>query len=317
MTTGSLVSVVIPHYNGSQFLKKAIRSVQAQSWREWEIIIVDDGSAKEHLAFLQSLAANNIQILEQSNQGAASATQRAIDNASGTYIAFLDQDDLWHPQKLDADVRLLEANSTIDLAFSGYQLIDEHEQPLARPHVPQRACFDTNDLFVDFCIGPTSTVTMRAATARQAGTLNASLTCFYDLEFFLRVASCRPFNVGSIPRVLTGYRRHFGQLSSDVPQMKQEWAIVLDTLSTWLHPGDTARRIAQSNMHRYFACLEFERERFTQGCRELAQACLFAPAAFMADGRNWLVASACVAGMVLPRGARVAMQHMVANSCPR
>ena len=311
MTLVPRVTVVIPHHNGNRFLAEALRSVEQQSWRDWEIVIIDDGSVDDDRLAVRTFASDRIRVLEQTNQGPAAATQAGIDVARGEYIAFLDQDDRWHPHKLERDVGLLDTHQSVDITFCGYQMIDQCGRPLAAPRVPRSQRFDASELLEDFCIGPTTTVTMRASSARQAGPLDASFRRFYDFEYFIRIASRRSASVAASRETLAWYRRHPGQLSSDVSQMRLEWQDVLRAMAARHHIDDRAVRIAQSNMHRYFAFLEYERGCFGAAHRMLVEAFRFAPARFIAERRNWLAAGATLTALMLPASVRSVAEQFV------
>jgi glycosyltransferase involved in cell wall biosynthesis len=309
MIPGPQVTVVIPHYNGGQFIKEAIRSVESQTFPDWEIVIVDDGSSEEHWRHLNALENWRIRILNHSHDGAGAATQRGIDAARGIYVAFLDQDDVWLPSKLQRAVSMLDAHPEIDLAFSGYRMINQVGHSLGPVHLPPRVRFCFRDLFVDYCIGPTATCVVRLSAALNAGPIDCSLKFYYDLDFFLRISRLRSDNVAATLEPLTKYRRYPGQLSASTAEMRTEWFRVLDSINKDHHVDANATALAQSNMHRFFAFLEYENERFRAGCKELAQAFRFAPSAALLDRRNWLVAGGCLGGLMLPRPIRLAAER--------
>jgi hypothetical protein len=152
---------------------------------------------------------------------------------------------------------------------------------------------------------------MRATAARQAGPLDASLRRFYDFEYFIRIASLRSACVAASRESLAWYRRQPGQLSADVSQMRLEWQSVLRVMAERHNIDDGLVRIAQSNMHRYFAFLEYERGCFGGACRRLAEAFRFAPGTFITERRNWLAASATLTALMLPSSVRVVAEQFV------
>lgn len=99
-----LVSIITPSYNSSKFIGETIESIQAQTYKHWELLITDDCSTDETRSIVEKYAVNDLRIrlfvLEQ-NSGAGVARNKAIENASGRYIAFCDSDDLWLPGKLE------------------------------------------------------------------------------------------------------------------------------------------------------------------------------------------------------------------------
>jgi len=129
-----LVSIITPTYNSEDFIQETITSVLHQNYTNWEMIIVDDCSSDTTLKILEQNAAidNRIQYLQlQKNAGAAIARNTAIDKAKGKYIAFLDADDLWKPQKLQTQVHFLETHKYA-MTFSSYELMNEEGKTLQK-----------------------------------------------------------------------------------------------------------------------------------------------------------------------------------------
>src|SRR6476619_4299573 len=100
-----LVSVIIPVYNGARYLRAALESVFAQSYCNFEVIVVDDGSVDDSGVIAQSFP--EVRYINQTNQGVAAARNHGIEVARGEYFAFLDQDDLWTPEKLKLQIEYL------------------------------------------------------------------------------------------------------------------------------------------------------------------------------------------------------------------
>lgn len=122
-----LVSVITPSYNSEKFIADTIRSVQAQTYRDWEMIVVDDASSDATAQIVQEMAAADPRIkfyqLEK-NAGAGVARQQAITLAQGRWIAFLDADDLWKTQKLQRQIEFMQSQN-LPFTFSFYDCIDE------------------------------------------------------------------------------------------------------------------------------------------------------------------------------------------------
>ena len=107
--SGPLVTVIIPTYNRANQISRAIHSVQAQSYKHWELLIVDDASNDDTAKIISNIADSRIQyIRHETNQGAAAARNTALAQAKGEYIAFLDSDDEWIPAKLEKQVIYFE-----------------------------------------------------------------------------------------------------------------------------------------------------------------------------------------------------------------
>ena len=123
----SLVSIITPSYNSAKFIKQCIESVIAQTYTNWEMIIVDDCSqdnSKEKIIILSKNDARIKTVFLDENIGAAEARNVAIQKAKGKYIAFLDSDDLWHPQKLEKQICFM-SKKNIAFSYTTYQSISE------------------------------------------------------------------------------------------------------------------------------------------------------------------------------------------------
>ncbi len=117
--TSSLVSVIIPVYNGARYLAEAIESVRAQTFRPLEIIVVDDGSEDDSAAVAQGFA--EVRCLPQPHEGAAAARNRGVAVARGEFLAFLDADDLWAPDKLQRQMALMKERTGLEAVFGGVE----------------------------------------------------------------------------------------------------------------------------------------------------------------------------------------------------
>lgn len=120
-----LVSVVIPVYNAEKCIGDTIASIRSQSYSNWEIILVDDGSTDKSLEIMKTLESENIHILKGNGGSAALARNMGIEAAKGRYIAFLDADDLWDPEKLTKQLQFMKENDAA-FSFTGYEFADEY-----------------------------------------------------------------------------------------------------------------------------------------------------------------------------------------------
>lgn len=121
-----LVSIIMPSYNCGKYVEETIRSVQAQTYQNWEIIFVDDCSTDDSVRIVTKLqkADSRIKLFQNKfNSGAAVSRNNALREAKGRWIAFLDSDDLWEPEKLEKQVRFMEENGYA-FSYTGYQEID-------------------------------------------------------------------------------------------------------------------------------------------------------------------------------------------------
>jgi len=122
-----LVSIITPSYNSAKFIGETIESVLAQSYKSWEMIIVDDVSTDDSVEIISKYINKDrrIKLIQLSkNSGAAVARNTSIENASGRFLAFLDSDDLWKPAKLEEQISFMLENDVL-LSYSSYELMDE------------------------------------------------------------------------------------------------------------------------------------------------------------------------------------------------
>ncbi|GAO75682.1 glycosyltransferase family 2 protein [Meiothermus ruber] len=127
--TSELVSIIMPVHNGEKFIREAVESVFSQSYTNWHLIIVNDMSTDKTRYILEEFTSssfkNRIEIIEnKENLGVALSRNRAISQASGDWIAFLDADDVWHPNKLREQLHLARLNSSL-VVFSPYYVMNE------------------------------------------------------------------------------------------------------------------------------------------------------------------------------------------------
>jgi len=134
----SLVSIITPSYNCQDFISETISSVLSQTYKNWEMIIVDDCSSDQSVqtinTFIQSDSRIKL-IFNDINEGAAVSRNKAIDQARGKYIAFLDSDDLWRQDKLEKQIQYMEEND-IALSYTSYELINETGKRLNKIIIP-------------------------------------------------------------------------------------------------------------------------------------------------------------------------------------
>lgn len=164
----ALVSILIPTYNSALFINEAVQSIQEQTYTNWEIIVVDDASTDDTIAILIQLASNEsrlkwLQLPENSGTGVARNT--ALKQATGRYIAFLDADDLWKPQKLQTQLDFMKTHA-IPFTFSAYDCMNEQGALLSISVVPPQN-LSYRQLFFCNYIG--------------------NLTGIYDTQFFGKV----------------------------------------------------------------------------------------------------------------------------------
>lgn len=209
------VSVIIPSYNCLAYLPKAIESILQQGRSDVEIIIVNDNSTDGTAQYLESLSQQEscIQVITTKGLGASAARNMAIEQAAGEFIAFLDADDYWYPDKLTAQLALHEANPKVAMSFTNYDHVNEQYQYIVD-------CFGYWQQFTQVAtpcyrikqplaqvlahnvIG-TSTVMMKASVFKAVGMFDINMTYCEDWQLWLKV--CEHFEVALLTQSYTGY----------------------------------------------------------------------------------------------------------------
>jgi GT2 family glycosyltransferase len=210
----AVVSVIMPCYNAASHLPASVASVLAQSFTDWELVAIDDGSRDDTLAWLRAQTDPRIRVHAQSNQGVSRARNAGVEMARGRYVAFLDADDTWHPAFLEKMLAALESCPTAVLAYCGWQrvgLAGDRGQPFVPPDYENAA--KTATLFAG-CRWPIHAALVRRQAVLAAGGFDATLKNAEDYALWLRIATPAP--IVRVPEVLAFYHFHAGaQASSD------------------------------------------------------------------------------------------------------
>lgn len=165
----SLVSIVTPAYRAARFIGETIRSVQAQTYRDFEMLVVDDCSPDETAAIVESFTATDprIRLLRQpANGGPAAARNRALSEARGRWIAFLDSDDAWLPAKLERQLAFHRARDA-KISFTEFRRVDADGSHIGRL-IRVRDWLDYDRLLCDTGIATSTVIVDRAKTGRFA-----------------------------------------------------------------------------------------------------------------------------------------------------
>lgn len=231
-TVPPTVSVVIPLYDTERFVAEAVGSVLAQTLASFELIVVDDGSRDRGPDIVRRFADPRIRLVVQANRGLAGARNTGIRHARGAFVALLDADDRWAPEKLAAHVAHLDADPSLALSFSASRLVGEDGVPLGLVQRPSRRTFEAADVLCRNPIGNGSAPVIRrwALDAIRFHDAGLGCDCWFDESFRqsediecwtrLAVAGCR---FGYVDRPLTDYRVNAGGLSANVAQQLATW----------------------------------------------------------------------------------------------
>ena len=131
-----MVSIIMPAYNAEKTIRQSIESVLAQTYRDWELIVIDDGSRDDTAQILSDFSLQDARICfskNEKNSGASYTRNRAISLAKGEWIAFLDSDDLWKPEKLEKQLALTEKYPDMAVCYTASAFINEDGNPYQLP----------------------------------------------------------------------------------------------------------------------------------------------------------------------------------------
>ncbi len=208
-----LISVIIPTFNRGPLLLRAIHSVLNQSYKNFELIVVDDGSTDDTEALLNPFINNQtLKYFKQENSGVAAARNLGAKNSSGAWIAFLDSDDEWLPHKLQQQLLFLKANSHLQIVYSeeiwmrkGVRVNQKQIHKKSGGHI-------FNECLKQCLIAPSSVMMNRSLYQEMKGFNEEYVVC-EDYDLWLRISSL--YEIGFIPEpLIIKYGGHDDQLST-------------------------------------------------------------------------------------------------------
>ncbi len=243
------VSVIIPVYNSEKYIEETLKSVFAQSYKDFEVIVVDDGST-DNTAKVLSGYKDKLIYIRKENEGISIARNTGIAHALGKYVAFIDHDDIWYPEKLGEQITLLEYNRNAHLCFSDAYLIDEKGKRNGRLFnicPPFKGMVFKQLLMGNFI--PILTAVVRKEILKETGLFDPEYKMVEDWDFFIRVAKQYP--VIFIDSPLAGYRVHTGSFSAKRDIMLKELISVIDNYAG-LVDRNTMNRLKAKNRNFQF-----------------------------------------------------------------
>lgn len=205
----NLVSIITPMYNGEKYIGQTIESVVAQTYKDWEMIIVDDGSKDNSAEIVRKYTEkdNRVKLIQQKNSGCASARNNALRNAKGQYICFLDSDDLWDVDFLQEQLSFLKEKNAA-FVFSSHKRIDENNKEILVPFiVPERVSY--TDLLKTCSISLLTVIIDKVQTSEIKFHENYVIE---DYALWLDLLKEIPYAYGN-PKILASYRIRKGSRS--------------------------------------------------------------------------------------------------------
>ncbi len=213
-----LISVIIPVYNGEKTIRETIESVLSQTFTDFELIVINDGSQDATLQIVERIQDARLKVFSYPNSGQATSRNRGIARACGEYISFIDADDLWTPDKLEAQLKALQDNPQAAVAYSWTKCIDESGQFSRRgSHISDRGDVYAKLLLIDF-IENGSNPLIRAQALTEVGEFDKSMVPSEDRDLWLRLAARYHFVAVPSPQIL--YRQSANSESANILRME-------------------------------------------------------------------------------------------------
>ena len=248
-----LISVVIPVYNGELTIADTVKSVINQTFSDFELIVINDGSSDSTLDILAGFQDPRLKIFTYTNAGLSASRNRGIGHGCGELISFIDADDLWTPKKLEAQLNSLRGDPKAAVAYSWTDFIDETGNLLGYGIHQTVKGYVFPKLLEFFFIGSGSNALIRKQVFDEVGRFDETLTSAEDLDMFLRLAARYHFSAVSEPQIL--YRITDNSMSRNVIRQERETLKVLDRAFAQ-EPGKSFIRLKRNtyaNLYIYLA----------------------------------------------------------------
>lgn len=299
-----LVSVIIPAYNAEKYIEATLVSVLAQTHRNIEVLVVDDGSIDRTAEIVQGFACEDsrVVLLKQANAGVAAARNLGIESARGSLIAPVDADDIWYPRNLEQQVGcLLGGGEQMGMVYSWSLHIDEQGELTGNFNAGLQEGNVLAALIYRNFIGNASATLIRRSCLKDVGLYDPGYRDqqaqgMEDWDLYLRIAE--RYEVGMVPEFLVGYRQVSGAMSRNCEAMVRAFRLLMDRVAV-RHPRLPPILLvwSRSEIYNYFAWKSLDAERCW-------------------DGLAWAVHALWIdpAKLTQPRGLRTvrcALEHLV------
>lgn len=222
------ISVIVPAYNAGKTILETIQSILQQSFQDFELIVINDGSTDNTLEVLKQVEDQRLKVISYKNAGLPTARNRGISISIGKFLSFIDADDLWTPDKLQLQLVALQSKPNTGAVYSWTANMRDDGQTVA--FVQGCSSLVEGNIYPELLlgnfIGSGSNILVRREVIESVGCFEPTLKSFEDWDFYLRVAAKWDFAV--VPRNQILYRKTSGSMSSKVEVMEREGLCALD-----------------------------------------------------------------------------------------
>lgn len=235
------VSIIVSAYNTLKTLPETVDSLLRQTYGDFEVVVVDDGSTDGTAEWVMSLHDPRIRLVRQLNRGLAGARNGGIAATESEYVGFCDGDDLWEPEKLAEHVAFLDANPDVGLTYSGSMLIDVNGHPTGLTQTPKAGRVTPRDVLLRNPVGNGSAPVIRRACLddivfRPQGDtrdqwFDESFRQSEDIDCWVRIALTTSWRIAGTDEPLTRYRIVSSGLSANLMKQFETWTRVADRVA--------------------------------------------------------------------------------------
>lgn len=244
-----LISVIIPVWNGEKTIQDTINSVLNQTISDIEVIVINDGSQDSTLDIVSKILDPRLKVFSYDHANANVSRNRGLSHASGEYISFIDADDLWTPDKLEAQLKALQANPEAGVAYSWTDYIDESGQFLRQgSHVTVNGDVYAKLLLVNFLENGSNPL-IRKQAFTKVGIFDESLPAAQDWDMWLRLAAQYHFIAVPSPQVL--YRVSVNSMSVNVSRLETGSLQVIEGAFAQVPTLHYLKKYSLANLYKY------------------------------------------------------------------
>jgi glycosyltransferase involved in cell wall biosynthesis len=221
-----IISVIIPAYNAERTILETIKSVQNQTFSDFEIVVINDGSTDRTLELLQNVKDERLRVFSYKNSGVAVARNRGISHSTGEFISFIDADDLWTPDKLDLQLAALRQHPEAGVAYSWTYFLYEQENST----VPGKPVFFEGNVYpkllVENFIAHGSNLLIRRKCIESVGEFDSNFPHCADWDFYIRLAARWSFVV--VPKHQIYYRQSPSSMTSKIDVIERQMLLMFE-----------------------------------------------------------------------------------------
>lgn len=275
-----LVSVIIPNYNYANYVREAIDSVLDQTYENVEIIVVDDGSKDGSKEILESYG-NKIKAVFQENAGVSKARNNGVEQSKGEYLAFLDADDIWLPEKIEKQVELFEKDKSLGLVHVGVEDIDKNGDVIET--ILNGLSGSVSHEFLLFeravVLGGGSGMMIPRKVFDNIGGFDLELLTSADWDICYHI--CRRYEIGFVPKVLLRYRIHGSNMHGNITRMEREMLYAYEkAFKDEAEDVQNLKRKAYGNLHQVLAGSYYRAGQYSDFVRHTLKSIYLKPSNF-------------------------------------